>query len=267
MRRLFTAVLLLFCGPVLACSLGPPHPERPIDLQFYSAVVNGNLAVARRALAHGASVNFQAEPWGLTALIIAARAPVGMTRFLVAHGADVNLADAEGMTPLMEASYRGNLPVIRYLLAHHARVDARGPKDKTAIYFAIVTARPKVVSLLLSHHADTNLADDFGATPLSLAQRELAAARAISPAEERATMQMGMHGEDSMIMRTKAETVHNARLVLTRLQRAGARLGQQPARRLSLVDSCRFDEAPALAVNAPAGAHPSSSRPVRSPSS
>lgn len=231
---------LLFAVPAWGCRLGPPSVERAVDRQLFSAVAADNLSGVRAALAAGANVNFQAQPWGLTPLVLAARLPLSMSQLLLDRGASVNLADAHGRTPLMKAVYRGNTPVVQWLLRHDARVDAAGPQGKTALFYAIVTGRSALVRLLLQHHAAVNRVDDYGDTPLSLAQRMLAAARGIFPVEQK--LMMDMRPADSMFMRSKATEIRYARQVLALTRAAGATLGQQPAKPLSVADACRLDE-------------------------
>ncbi|MHB8455457.1 MAG: ankyrin repeat domain-containing protein [Acidiferrobacterales bacterium] len=239
-RRWLAAILFLQSISSYACSLGPPVVERQADVYLFSAVANDRPQAVLGALKHGANVNFRARPWGLTPLLMAARLPADMSRLLLAHGASVDLADVHGRTALMKAVYRGNVPVVRLLLGHGALVNRAGPQDKTALFYAIVSGRPPLVQLLLEHGAQVNLADNYGQTPLSLAEHMLHAAQQISPAEQR--VMMSMRPADSMFMRTKAQEIRNSTGVLALLRKAGAKLDQQPARSLAVADVCDLDE-------------------------
>lgn len=246
-------VLWLAVTSVYACTLGPPVVERPADVRLLAAVAANRPQAVLSALKQGAQVNFRAEPWGLSPLIMAARLPAAMTQLLLAHGAQVNLADVHGRTALMKAVYRGNVPVVRLLLIHGAAVNASGPQGKTALFYAIVTGRTRLVRLLMAHGSALNVADDYGETPLSLAQHMLAAARAISPMEQK--VMMAMRPTDSMFMRSRAQEIQRQAAVLRLLQRGGAVLPQQPARSLARADACRLDEQPAVKVARPGKTH------------
>lgn len=234
----FMIFLWLVALPAFACSIVGPRVTPPLQLKLNQAVIGNQVAAARHWLKAGADVNFRTLPWGLTPLMLSVRGPLPMTRFLIRSGADVNLPDRAGKTVLMRAIFRGNLPLTRLLIASGADVNEVGEQSKTPVFYAVITGRPAFVRLLLAHGARLNVRDDFGNTPLSLATRMVAAARAITPIESMAVMTM--RHDDSMIMRTRAQAIHDSVRTLALLRAAGATLGQQPPRADAYEAACRF---------------------------
>lgn len=147
------------------------------------AAWNGNLAIVRFLLDHGADVNVDDEH-GRTALHMAHR-DAEIVRLLVAKGADLNAKDDEGETPLHLATKES---IMQALLAGGADVNAKNNKGETAIVAILkkeftsdaVEYEPNCgigpialrhLSLLATPKANLSVPDAEGNTALSLGQK------------------------------------------------------------------------------------------------
>eukprot|EP00469_Lotharella_globosa_P004508 CAMPEP_0167798302 /NCGR_PEP_ID=MMETSP0111_2-20121227/16229_1 /TAXON_ID=91324 /ORGANISM="Lotharella globosa, Strain CCCM811" /LENGTH=214 /DNA_ID=CAMNT_0007692693 /DNA_START=27 /DNA_END=671 /DNA_ORIENTATION=+ len=85
-------------------------------MEAYLAGPYLSLAGIKRGLEQGVDVNTR-NPWGRTALIVAAREKDGpILQFLLEEGADVDARDYSGMTALMVAAKYGRFNTVRRLL-------------------------------------------------------------------------------------------------------------------------------------------------------
>ena len=104
---------------------------------LHLAAMNGNDAVARRALR--------------------------------THEVDVDKVDTLGKTALMYAAKRNSSVCVQLLLHGGATVDMTDAWGRTALHFAVRRADLKIVELLLSSGADIETEDNKGLTPLNYA--------------------------------------------------------------------------------------------------
>ena len=144
---------------------------------------------------------------GFPALLLAVvRHEPETAELLLKFKADVNQADDKGYTPLMQAVYRQYPEFIELLLAHGAKTELRNTQDQTPLFAAVFFGQTKLaglllkggadvnavcrfgggtalfqatergevetIRLLLDHHAAVNLLDDYGNTPLSIAEQK-----------------------------------------------------------------------------------------------
>ena len=162
---------------------------RPYDSErdmtpLMSAAAEDNLPAARVLLDAGARVNAK-TPWGLTALMYAARDGVraaqnrpdreadggaAMVRALLEAGADANAKDDGGFTALMFAARDGGPELIRALLEAGADPNAATtgyPPGLTALMHAAMDNEDaEAVKLLAAAGADPNARDGEGLTAL-----------------------------------------------------------------------------------------------------
>lgn len=151
------------------------------------AAEDGNIPLARKALAKGAHVNARVRYWEddtWTPLLIAVkkghipetdqetrgdieREYVEVARLLIEHGADVNVKTSYEITPLMNAV--GNAEMLELLLNHGADVHATDDKGMTALAHAAQSGRYHTAMLLIKHGADITVETDSGETLLILA--------------------------------------------------------------------------------------------------
>ena len=114
------------CGVLFAGFIGMTHGQQLFaqaaglptgERLLANAIVTGDAATARRALATGASPNARTDG-GVPALIAAAYVGDAMlVHELLAHGADPNIRGHRGWTALDSAALRGHADVIAALLA------------------------------------------------------------------------------------------------------------------------------------------------------
>ena len=150
-------------GPAAGAVGGPPLP---------AAVMDGDAAAVRAALAAGADVNQPAAD-GATALHWAARLDLPrLADLLLDAGAEADAANAFGVTPLAIAAVNGSAAMLDTLLRAGADPNAAGAGGETALLTAARTGRADAVRILVAHGADVNAAQRAGQTALMWAAAE-----------------------------------------------------------------------------------------------
>src|SRR5262249_45899529 len=92
------------------------------DLRLCTAAQNGDLELAKTALAEGVDIHLRTKQ-GATALHWAAALGRGqLVELLLAHGADVNAVDDLGWLPAFLAAKQGFPAIAEMLVAHGSRV-------------------------------------------------------------------------------------------------------------------------------------------------
>lgn len=144
----------------------------PIDeLQLYGLFAASHLRLfhtAQLLIDDGADVNELNV--GMTPLLLAAmNGDEAVARLLLQHGADANKGDCDGTKlPLLEASLGGHEAVVRLLLAHGADIAAHG---HAALLYAAWYGQEAVARLLLENGVLVDDPSDNGTTPLIGAAR------------------------------------------------------------------------------------------------
>lgn len=130
---------------------------RSAGARLVEALMDGDVATARRLIAAGADVNHW-TPGDGTPLIMAARLnDRAIAAELLAAGADVNKpARGEG-NALIVASRTGHLDLVRLFVEAGADVNAIVPSDETPLINAAWNNRLDVARYLVEHGADPNL--------------------------------------------------------------------------------------------------------------
>ena len=144
---------------VLLVALASAAPVQAADSALLEAVKKSDIAVVRRLLQQGASVNASGSD-GTTALHWAVETDdPEMTRLLLRAGADAKRANRYGITPLHLAAGNGNAAVIRDLLDAGGNANAVLPEGETVLMTAARTGSAAAVALLLERGADVNAQD------------------------------------------------------------------------------------------------------------
>jgi uncharacterized protein len=94
---------------------------------------------------------------------------VALARRLLAAGASLQARDRRGAIPLAHAARGGNIAMVELFLAAGAPIDARDLSGATALYGAAESERPTTVAVLLAHGADPNLPGGSAVSPLAAA--------------------------------------------------------------------------------------------------
>lgn len=170
---------------------------------LHSAVVWGDLRMARYLLDNNASPNVKDELAGITSLAVAiwrgdikmislllkykldpnikgygdnsllicaaGEGNVEIIDLLIANGADINSSNIVGVTPLMVAVNSGNFKAIKHLLRNGADINARTIKGNTVLVEAISGKSLKLVKELIKYGAQINTRNEDGCSPLHLA--------------------------------------------------------------------------------------------------
>ncbi|XP_014676381.1 PREDICTED: ankyrin-1-like [Priapulus caudatus] len=154
------------------------------------AVREGEEAMVRMLLSHGADAN-AADSYRQTSLLIVARSgQLDIMRMLLEAGADPNVAETKsGVTPLMMASRNGKEAMARMLLSHGADANAAESHGLTSLHIAVRSGQLDIMRLLLEAAAKPNVADTMsGTTPLLMA---------VSNGEEAMVRMLLSHGADA----------------------------------------------------------------------
>jgi cytohesin len=115
------AVLVVGCGP---------------SVDIWTAAANGNIEVAKQAIADGADVNGGLEAGDL------------------------------GDTPLHTAVDKGHKEIVELLIAEGADVDTKNVLEETILHIAASRGHKEILELLIANGMDVNAENEFGSTPL-----------------------------------------------------------------------------------------------------
>ena len=144
MKKNNTLILVVSLLPIV--SMQSMHAPPTKEIEFITAVKEGDRPKVTRLLSEGVSANTQSPETKIPALFIAITKPdLTIFELLLKHGADLNepkKTPLEGITCL------------------HA-----------VVYYSFIPDRDKKIQLLLAHNADVNAQDLKGDTPLNLVIR------------------------------------------------------------------------------------------------
>jgi hypothetical protein len=156
----------------------------PIGCGTYSpldgAVGKVNLDMLKFLLAHGA------KPRGReivqAASIEKQKTALNFVKVLLAAGVDPNATDNNGSTALGNAAAGGNRDLVVLLLAQpHIKVDVADGGGWTALMYAADRGAVGIADLLLKAGADPRLKNSWGQTATAMAEKSLAARKAVKP--------------------------------------------------------------------------------------
>ena len=133
------------------------------DTLLHIAAREGDVAIIRFLIAHGADVN-ERNVYCNTPLHIARN--VAVIKLLISNGADVNGMGYEGLTVLHRAVCKNDSPSIKFLISLGVDVDVEDEYGNTPLHLA---RNIEIVKLLVSHGADVNEKDENGYLPFERA--------------------------------------------------------------------------------------------------
>lgn len=161
-RRLSLAVLAALAAPVAGFALAEEN-----DMTLIDAVLSGDAARVRSAIAAGAALETR-DAAKRTPLLVATRAnQVEIARLLIAAGADVNASDNIRDTPLLYAGAEGRNEILRLILATgKADLKKTNRYGGIALIPAAEKGHPETVRMLLAAGSDVDHVNDLGWTAL-----------------------------------------------------------------------------------------------------
>jgi ankyrin repeat protein len=154
----------------LSCGVDADTPDTHNRTALMSCALNGNEALARALIRHGARVRVK-DHHGYTPLHWAAyRGHERLVGLLIEQGAEVNAASHTGWTPLLQAAARGHLIAAARLLAAGAFPNQANIEGWTPLHKAAANGHSGVVQLLLAKGANPSIRHPNGSTAMSLAR-------------------------------------------------------------------------------------------------
>jgi uncharacterized protein len=144
--------------------------KRKIEAKaFFTAVEAGLSAVEVFVQAHGVNAQLNDGHTLLTGATIMDRSDV--VRFLIQSRADVGLTDETSYTPLHFAAQRQNVAIARELVQSGAPIDAKDGDGNTPLARAVFNSggRREMIDFLLCNGADRDAENNYGVSPLKLA--------------------------------------------------------------------------------------------------
>ena len=142
------------------------------DTRLLHAVLANDVHAAKALLAEpGVSPN-DADGWGNTAFLAAARlGNVEMLRLLLKAGADVN-GRGGNMSPLAAAALHGQTQAVQLLLRQHADVNSAGANGRSPLLNALELDHVETVKALLAGGANSRQLNANGENVLTIAVRK-----------------------------------------------------------------------------------------------
>src|SRR5579883_623078 len=166
------ATLCLFAGRSPLPASSPPtvraraqRETKPIAVELFTAIKNGDATAIRTLLDNGADVNAR-DAEGNTPLILASfYGSPECVELLIERGADVNAANKAGVTALIRAAT--SYEKTRMLLAAGANVQVRTALGNTPLMLAARRAgNSRTVQLLLKRGAEATERNNGGVSPI-----------------------------------------------------------------------------------------------------
>jgi ankyrin repeat protein len=170
-----------YYAPLIAFAVAGGHRELCADLLGYGADVapysqlllqlaakEERLDLVELLAAHGADYR------AVNAGALAVASDLDILRYFLDRGMPADEVSWGGFTPLIYVSRADkgeNVDKVRLFLDHGADVNRIGPRGRTALHYAAAGGFAHVTELLLERGAVTDVLDDDGETPLSLARK------------------------------------------------------------------------------------------------
>lgn len=179
------------------------HSKLQEEVNFISAIRNGNLKKVKKILKNISDVNFPAEIDDSPPLIIAVRYHqfdivklllangalinaknnkgdtalfiaiicnnIDMVKLLIESKANLNEKNNLGQTPLMVSLYNNFTDIALLILEHKVRLNVKNNYGKSTLMYAIITGEIEIVKKLLEKFAYINARNKWGTTPLMFA--------------------------------------------------------------------------------------------------
>ncbi len=133
----------------------------------------GNVDQLQEYLQQGFDIVNSADKVGRTALMHAAlHGQLDAARFLLGHGSNPNMQDKTGYTALHYAAQDYMPEMVALLVSKGATIDISDEHGNTALFKAVFgsNGRGEIIKLLLIAGADPGHKNNYGVSPLELAQ-------------------------------------------------------------------------------------------------
>jgi len=179
MKRAFAAVIF----PLIALLLRAPapaqaYPKTP-DGELFTAITQGKVSGAQRALQDGANVDAQNQ---------------------------------NGWTALMQATAMGYADIVKLLLDMGAGTEVKGRRGETVLQIAVINGNFEIVRMLLEKGANIEAADNDGNTALNLVHGKPEITRILQEAASRPVLPIGTQRPSGSAAQAPLDMVSGAAL-------------------------------------------------------
>jgi len=134
-----------------------------------SACKNGNEALVKLLVEHGADVNIENGKDKTPLCDACSSGNEAIAKYLVEHGAYVNEVDDIYETPLFKACSSGNEDLVKYLVEIGANINHLNSHHETPLFRACESGNKAIVKYLIEQGTYVNLTNEYDETPLVIA--------------------------------------------------------------------------------------------------
>lgn len=139
--------------------------------KIFTIIHNESIEELLKLLQTGININIQDKEKKTLLIHAVINNKLEMVRLLISKGIDLNIQDSLGYTALHYAVQNYNIDAVELLLSNKARVDVQDKCGNTPLFRAVFNSRGRgeVIKLLLANGANRNLTNNYGISPLNLA--------------------------------------------------------------------------------------------------
>ncbi|MCK5706478.1 MAG: ankyrin repeat domain-containing protein [Candidatus Aureabacteria bacterium] len=145
------------------------------DTSLHHALLSQNKELIKALVHKGANVNVsnnvQITPIFIALMGFGKTPDIDTVQLLIDHGAELNITNSFGYYPIRYVLKDENIEIVELLIENGANVNAKYIDGRTHLFHAIQNNQKKIVELLIEKGADVNIVDNYGETPISLANR------------------------------------------------------------------------------------------------
>lgn len=161
------AAMIIWMGTSLA-NVVHAQVELPTPATFAQRIEAGDLEQAQAWLEAGLKPEFEGSRIGTGLMIAAWEGNFAMMKLFLAHGADINAMNSKGETALALAAWKGRQDVSKWLLDRGARING-APRQWSPLHYAVFAGHKGLAEDLIAQGADVNARSSNGSSVLMMA--------------------------------------------------------------------------------------------------
>lgn len=139
---------------------------------IFLAQMNNDIAAIKKMVQQGVDINTKDHLCRTLLMYAVTDNQLDLVNELIKLGIDVNAQDKQGFTALHVAAIYQNVKIAKCLVAHGAILEAKDGWGNTPLQRAVFYSKGKgdVIKFLLKKGANRNSKNNYGISPLSLAE-------------------------------------------------------------------------------------------------